>query len=249
MKVRTLTNDMGTSDSLGPSGIAELVGFKSIPEPGEELVVVENEKLAKEIVDSKIRQKLDHKQAEERIAMRQKEKSQLQNGKVEIREAKEIPAVIKVDALGSLQAIETALGDFPQDEVKLRVIRSGVGEVTEADVESVGPTGAVFCFSTKITQEANAIAKVTKTQIFQAKVIYELLDNARDFLSKFLEPKIETDIIGTAEILQVFKITNKKAANTVVAGCAVLSGSIHRSSVVRLMRGTAIVFEGKIFLL
>jgi len=211
------------------------------------LIVVENEKRAREVVEYRARHKLEEKQAEERMAVREKEKAQQDEPKREPTEVKEIPAVLKADVHGSIQAIESTLLDIPQDEVKLKIIRSGVGEVSEADVQSVAEYGGiVLAFNTKISAGAADLSRVAKIQIIESNVIYQVVDGCRDFLSGLLAPKMETEILGVAEVLQTFNITNKKAPYTLVAGCSITNGSIHRNSTVRVLRGGNVIHEGTI---
>ena len=133
-----------------------------------------------------------------------------------------IPIVVKGDVVGSLEALQNAFSEFPQDELKVKVIKSGVGEVTEADITSLeGQNGFLAAFNVKVPPKVAALATQLKIPIYQSNIIYTILDAVREYLGGKLKPVTEVEILGTAIIQKVFEIQNKKAGKSHVAGCLV----------------------------
>jgi translation initiation factor IF-2 len=156
--------------------------------------------------------------------------------------AKELKIVLKADVQGSLEAIKSALGKVPQNEVTLAVIHDAVGDITESDLTLAAASGAVVVgFNTKMEAPARRVADSTNVDVRQYKVIYELLDDMQKALTGMLEPEMVESILGHAEVAQIFT-----AQKTTIAGCRVVDGVMRRGSQARVLRGGAAVYDGKI---
>src|SRR5881409_2157103 len=236
-KVRAMVDDKGKNVGRAePSRPVEILGLPEVPEAGDVMRVVPDEKAAKALVAHNARERAAGIAAE-RPATLDEMFAQVKEGK-----AKELKLVLKADVQGSLEAIKGALAKVPQDEVGLQVIHDGVGDITESDLTLAAASGAVVIgFNTKMEAPARRAAESTNVDVRQYKVIYELLDDVQKALTGMLEPEMVESILGHAEVRQLFT-----AGKTTIAGCMVLDGVIRRSVKARLIRATAPVWEGSI---
>ena len=235
-RVRALVNDKGVElKEAGPSVPVEILGLDAAPEAGDEFAVVENEKQAREVTEYR-----REKEKKRVVAAGAKSLDQLFAiaGKTA---AKELPLVIKGDVQGSTEAIIGSLTKFHDDEVKVRVLHSGVGAITESDVTLAQATGAIIiAFNVRAMPKAKEMATSQKVDIRYYSIIYNLIDDIKAALSGLLTPEQREDFIGYAEIREVFNITKVGK----VAGCMVTDGIIKRGCKVRLLRDNVVVHEG-----
>ena len=238
-RVRALVDGRGQNlDEAGPSMPVEVLGLNGVPEAGDEIVVVDSENRARQVTD--FRQQI----ARDALATTVGQSTLEQMfSKIEQGEAKELPAVIKADVHGSLEAIVSALGGFANEEVAVRVLHAGVGGINESDVVLARASDAlVIGFNVRADAKAREIAKRDNVTLSYYSVIYELTDDIKAVLSGMLSPLLKEQFLGNAEILEVFSIgkTGK------VAGCRVTEGTIRRGSQVRLLRDNMVVYEGRL---
>src|SRR5881296_2002999 len=236
-KVRAMVDDKGKNVGRAePSRPVEILGLPEVPEAGDVMRVVGDEKAARTLVARNVRER-GAGAAAERPATLDEMFAQVKEGR-----SKELKIVLKVDVQGSLEAIKSALAKLPQDEVALSIIHEAVGDITESDLTLAAASNAVVIgFNTKMEAPARRVAESTKVDVRQYKVIYELLDDVQKALTGMLEPEMVETVLGHAEVRQIFT-----AGKTTIAGCMVLDGVIRRSVKARLIRATAPVWEGSI---
>ena len=236
-KVRAMVDDKGKNVGRAePSRPVEILGLPEVPEAGDVIRAVPDEKAAKALVAQNARERAGSATAE-RPATLDEMFAQVKEGK-----AKELKLVLKADVQGSLEAIKGALAKVPQDEVALSVIHDAVGDITESDLTLAAASGAVVIgFNTKMEAPARRVADSTNVDVRQYKVIYELLDDMQKALTGMLEPEMVESTLGHAEVRQIFT-----SGKTTIAGCMVVDGVIRRGAQARLLRGGTAVYDGKI---
>jgi translation initiation factor IF-2 len=232
-----MVDDRGeTVEEAGPSVPVEIQGLDGVPEAGDSLVVVENERRAREITEYRLRKKREQSQAVSARGSVEDMFSQLAAG-----EAKELPLVIKSDVHGSLEAIIAGINKFATDEVAVRVLHSGVGGITESDVTLAAASRAmVIGFNVRANAQARELAKRDGVEIRYHSIIYELLEEVKAGLSGLLAPEARETILGHAEIREVFNITKVGK----VAGCMVIDGQMRRGAKIRLLRDDVVIWNG-----
>ncbi|MCB1351636.1 MAG: translation initiation factor IF-2 [Rhodobacteraceae bacterium] len=239
-RVRALINDKGERvDEAGPSVPVEVLGLNGTPEAGDVLNVVENEGKAREISSYRERLARDKRAA----AGSATTLDQLLAKAKADQNVKELPVLVKSDVQGSAEAIVQALEKISTDEVRVRVLHSGVGAITETDVTLAEASGApIIGFNVRANAPARESANQKGVEIRYYSIIYDLVDDVKKAASGLLSPEIKERFIGYAEIRQVFKITGVGK----VAGCMVTEGVARRSAGVRLLRDNVVIHEGKL---
>ena len=239
-RVRALLNDKGERvDEAGPSVPVEVLGLSGTPEAGDVLNVVDDEARAREIASYRERMSRDRRAA---VGSATTLDQLLAKAKAD-RDLKELPIVVKSDVQGSAEAIVQALEKLSTDEVRIRVLHSGVGAVTESDVTLAEASGApIIGFNVRANAPARESANQKGVEIRYYSIIYNLVDDVKAAASGLLSPEIREKFIGYATILQVFKITGAGK----VAGCRVTEGVARRSAGVRLLRDNVVIHEGKL---
>jgi translation initiation factor IF-2 len=232
-RVRALINDVGDQvKEAGPSVPAEVLGFDSAPEAGDQFAVVENEARAREITDYRDRERRKRQAVAGQRGSLEQMMTQLQETGVQ-----EFPLVIKGDVQGSVEAISAALANLGTDEVRARVVHSGVGGITESDVSLASTSGAVLlAFNVRANTQAREHAARDGVEIRQYAVIYDLVDDIKAAMSGLLAPTVRETFLGNAEILEVFNISKVGK----VAGCRVSEGKVERGAHVRLIRDNVV---------
>ncbi len=234
-KIRAILNDNGQSvEKAEPSDPIEILGINGPSKAGDDFVVLETEKDAKSLCDARIN---ESKEIKSPISLNNQEIF-FKDSKVE-----ELNIIIKSDVQGSNEAIKNAVGLIKHDEVKPKIILSDIGMVTETDISLAKASNAILiAFNVKPTREAKKFAEQEKIVISSYNIIYEALDFVKNKMSGLLIPNVEENIIGTAEILEIFKVSKVGK----VAGTKVLEGEITQDSNARIVRDGAIIFNGKI---
>ncbi len=239
-RVRAMMDERGQIlEEAGPSLPVEVLGLDGAPEPGDQLVVVDNEARAREVTDYRVRMRREKSQ------IKTSSRSGLENmlAKIKEQKLKEFPFIVKADVQGSAEAITASLGKFANDEVAAKVIHQGVGGITESDVSLAKSTGAIIlAFNARAGKPVRDLAESEGVEIRYYSIIYNLLDDVKDILSGMLEPERKETFIGYAEILQVFSISKVGK----IAGCRVTEGTIKRGCGVRLLRDNVVIHEGKL---
>src|SRR5437773_8626769 len=236
-KVRAMVDDKGKNIGRAePSRPVEILGLPEVPEAGDVIRAVADEKAARALAAQNARERAASTAAEKPATLDEMF-AQVKEGK-----AKELKIVLKADVQGSLEAIKTALGKIPQNEVTLAVIHDAVGDITESDLTLAAASGAVVVgFNTKMEAPARRVADSTKVDVRLYKVIYELLEDVQKALTGMLEPEMVESTLGHAEVRQIFT-----AGKTTIAGCMVVDGLVRRGAQARLIRAGAPVYDGKI---
>ncbi|OOY04051.1 translation initiation factor IF-2 [Thioclava sp. F28-4] len=237
-KVRALINDKGDRvDEAGPSVPVEVLGINGTPEAGDVLNVVETEAQAREIAEYREQAAKDKRAAagaattlEQLMAKAKADES-----------VTELPVLVKADVQGSAEAIVQALEKVGNDEVRVRVLHSGVGAITESDITLAEASNApVIGFNVRANAPARNAANQKGVEIRYYSIIYDLVDDIKAAASGLLSAEIREHFIGYAEILEVFKVTGVGK----VAGCRVTEGVARRSAGVRLLRDNVVIHEG-----
>ncbi len=237
-KVRALINDHGERvEVAGPSVPVEVLGLSGTPQAGDVLNVVETEAQAREIADYRIKLARDKRAAagaattlEQLMAKAKADKS-----------VAELPILVKADVQGSAEAIAQAMDKIGNDEVRVRVLHSGVGAITESDIGLAEASGApVIGFNVRANAPARASANQKGVEIRYYSIIYDLVDDIKAAASGLLKNEIRETFIGYAKVLEVFKVSNVGK----VAGCLVTEGVAQRSAGVRLLRDDVVIHEG-----
>ena len=240
-KVRALLDDQGANvQAAGPSMPVEILGFSGSPEAGDRVGVVESEARAREITAYRDRQKRELAAARVGGA-----RSSLVDMMSQLKAAgrKEFPLVIKGDVQGSVEAILATLEKLNTDEVAARVLQAGVGGITESDVTLAEASDAIIIgFNVRALKEARAHAEQAGIEIRYYNIIYNLVDDVKAAMSGLLDPTLREDMLGNAQILEVFNISKVGK----VAGCRITDGKVERGAHVRLIRDNVVVHEGKL---
>ncbi len=236
-KVRALVDDQGDRvKEAGPSVPVEVLGLNGTPEAGDVLNVVEDEAKAREIADYRQRSAREKQAAQGARATLDQLLAQAQVGDVS-----ELPVLVKADVQGSSEAIIQALEKIGNDEVKVRVLHSGVGAITESDVTLAEASNApIIGFNVRANAPARTAANQKGVEIRYYSIIYDLVDDVKAAASGLLSAEVREKFIGYAKIQQVFKVTGVGK----VAGCMVTEGVARRSAGVRLLRDNVVIHEG-----
>ncbi|MGC9033161.1 MAG: translation initiation factor IF-2 [Thermosulfidibacteraceae bacterium] len=238
-KVRAMTNELGERlKEAGPSTPVEVLGLSDVPLAGDAFLVVKNEKVAREISEER-REKAKELSLEGSKALTIEEiMKKLSEG-----ESKELRMIVKADVQGSLEAIREVLDRLSIDEVKVNIIHSGIGAITETDIMLAKASGAIIVgFNVRPDAQARKVLEREKVEARTYRVIYDIVEDIKKIMLGMLEPEEKEVILGRAEIRQVFKVP--KVGN--VAGCYVLEGKIARNSRIRIIRDGVIVYDGKL---
>ncbi len=238
-KVRAMSDDKGQQvKEAGPAYPVEVLGLNGVPEPGDKFNVVESEARAREIAEFRARQRREKAAAKSSGTSLEQMMAQLQDSEI-----KELPIVLKGDVQGSIEAIVGSLEKMSTDEVRVRVLHTGVGGISESDVILAEASSApVIGFNVRANKQARDEAERSKVEIRYYSVIYDLLDDLKAVLSGMLEPELRETFLGNAEILEVFSISKHGK----VAGCRVTEGSVKRGAKVRLIRDDVVIHEGEL---
>ncbi len=236
-RVRALVSDNGTSvESAGPSIPVEVLGLSAIPHAGDETIVVPDEKRAREV--ALFRQ---GKFRDVKLARRQKNSLEGIFENMAASETKVLNVVLKADVQGSVEAIADALVKLSNDEVSVAVIASGVGGITESDVHlALASQAFLVGFNVRADAGAKRLAEQESVDLHYYSVIYDIVDQVKAALSGMLAPQFKEEIIGIAEVRDVFRSPKLGA----IAGCMVVEGVIKRNNPIRVLRDNVVIYEG-----
>ena len=234
-KVRAIINDQGKNiDKAEPATPVEILGINGAAKAGDDFIVLKNEKEAKSLCEARIQESKDGKNPLNFVT---------QDSAFKDTASEELNIIVKSDVHGSSEAIKNAINQIKHDEVKPKILLSDIGMVTETDVTLAKASNAVLiAFNVKPSKEAKKRAEQEKITISSYNIIYEVLDFIKSKMSGLLTPEVDEKIIGTAEILEIFKVSKVGK----VAGSKVTEGEITQDSNARVIRDGAIVFHGKI---
>ena len=234
-RIRTLKNDQGVNIiSAGPSTPVEITGLNGSPAAGDKFMAFESEKEAKEIAEKREIEAKNQKQKKEVVSFDDLF-NKIKGG------AKEIKVVLKCDVRGSEEAVKSALEKLSTDEVKIRVIRSGIGGITESDVILANASDAVVIgFNVVPSNITKDVAKEYGVEIRLYQIIYKLVEEMELAMKGMLDPEYEEKVLGTASIKRMFKFSKVGS----IAGCIVTSGIIKNKAQVRVIRDGVIIYDG-----
>ncbi len=243
-RVRALIGDTGAQMKEAPPSMpVEVLGFNGTPEAGDRVAVVDSEARAREITDYRERQRRDRLAARGAASGAGRSLAEMMRELKEGAGRKEFPLVIKGDVQGSVEAIVGSLEKVGNEEVRARVLSSGVGAITESDVTLAQASGAVVIgFNVRAHKEAREAAERTGVEIRYYNIIYNLMDDVKDAMSGLLAPTLRETMLGNAQILEIFNVSKVGK----IAGCRVTDGTIERGANVRLIRDNVVVHEGKL---
>ena len=238
-KIRAMIDEGKQSiDEAGPSIPVEILGLDETPNAGDEFFVVADERKAKEIAELRIT-----KARHERMSRQQAAKLENMFTDMSTEQVSKLNLIVKTDVRGSLEAINSALNDFATDEVAVDIVASGVGGITESDINLALTTGAIVLgFNVRAGGSARALAEKEEIEVRYYSVIYNLLDEVKQALSGMLAPETKEEIVGIAEVRDVFRSPKFGA----IAGCMVTEGTVYRNKPIRVLRDDVVIYQGEL---
>jgi len=238
-KVKALINDRGVKvRTAAPSDAVQCLGLTDVPGAGDAFMVYSDERAARSISEQR-------REAQRRKQLATSRRVSLDDllRETSPEQKQVLPVVLKADVQGTLEAVEQALGEIKSDKVEIKIILAGVGNITENDVLLASAShGVVIGFNVSSQGGAAAAARREGVEIRLYDVIYELLDDVRRALTGMLEPETRENVLGRAEVRQIFTVGRR----TRVAGCVVLSGRIRRGARTRVLRGEEVIYQGSL---
>ncbi len=234
-KVRAIIDDTGNQINQAlPSTPVEVLGINGAAKSGDDFLVLDTEKEAKSLSAARVEETRTSKSP---LAMFTQESA------FKDKKSEDLNIIVKSDVHGSSEAIKSAINQINHDEIKTKIILSDVGMVTESDVNLSKASNAILiAFNVKPSKEAKKIAEQNKVKISSFNIIYELIDFVKSQMSGLLSPEIEEKVIGSAEILEIFKVSKVGK----VAGSRVIDGEITQDALARIIRDGSIIYNGKI---
>ncbi len=236
-RVRAITNERGQQlQEAGPSEPVEIMGLEGVPEPGDVLNVVENENRAREVANYRARAKKQKSTGQSRTG------TSLESMMAKFKDstAKELPILIKADVQGSAEAIVGSLEKLAHEEVRARIVLSGVGAINESDVQLAKGSGApIIGFNVRASKEARDLAEREGVEIRYYNIIYDLIDDIKGVMSGMLAPLTRETFLGNAQVLEVFQISKVGK----VAGVKVTEGVVRKGAKVRILRDNVVIQE------
>ena len=238
-RVRVMTNDKGrTVKTAGPSVPVEITGLADVPAPGDEFNAVSDERMARELVEQR-------RQAEKDAAAQLNTKITLDNlfAMMQEGEMKDLNLIVKADVQGSAEALKASLLKLSNDEVRVKVIHTGVGAVNESDILLASTANAIIIgFNVRPDAAAQASAQRAKVDVRMYRVIYDAINEIEAALKGMLAPKYQEVVIGHAEVRQTYKVS----AIGTIAGCYVKDGKVTRDAQVRVLRDHIVLHQGSV---
>ncbi len=238
-RVRAMLDENGQPvEEAGPSIPVEILGLDGTPDAGDQFAVVESEKRAREVAQFRQEKSREHKLQRQQAAKLDNMFESMTAG-----EKKTLNLVVKADVRGSLEAIQSALQDLGNQEVQVNIVSSGVGGITETDVNLAVTTEAViFGFNVRADGAARRLIETEGVDLRYYNVIYDLIDDVKQALSGMLAPEMREEILGIAEVREVFR--SPKFGQ--IAGCMVIEGTVYRSKPIRVLRDNVVIFQGEL---
>ena len=238
-RIRTMTNDKGKKvKSAGPSTPVEITGLTTVPNAGDTFYEVKDEKTAKHLIEKRRVQEREKELSTNSMVTLDDLFNQIEEGKL-----KQLNLIVKADVQGSVEAVKTSLEKLSNDEVRVKVIHSSVGAITETDVTLAKVSNAIIIgFNVRPDVLAKQEAEKDDVEIKLYSVIYNAIEDVEQAMKGMLDPEYKEVIIGNAEVRQVFKVSNVGT----IAGCYVTDGKIARNSIVRVIRDNVVLHEGKL---
>jgi translation initiation factor IF-2 len=238
-RIRNMFDENGESiKAAGPSTPVVVLGLSKTPKAGDDFLVVKNERKAREVAEFRQGRSRESKLAQQQATKLEDVFSQMTEA-----EGGVVPVLIKSDVHGSTEALRDALLKLSTDEVKVKIIASGVGGITESDATLAAASKAVVIgFNVRADSAARTAIKESGVDVRYYSIIYEAIDDVKAALSGLLAPEIRETIVGLAEVKEVFQ--SPKLGN--IAGCIVTEGYVKRSNPIRVLRDNVVIYEGEL---
>ncbi len=238
-RVRAMLDESANQlEAAGPSTPVEILGLSGAPNAGDEAIVVPNERKAREIAMFRQGKFRDVKLARQQAAKLENMFSQMEEG-----ETNTLNIVLKADVQGSVEAINDALTKLSTDEVQVKIVASGVGGITESDANlAVASNAIIIGFNVRADAVAKRVVEESELDLRYYSVIYDLIDEIRQAMTGMLAPEFKEEIIGLAEVRDVFRSPKFGA----VAGCMVVDGVVKRNNPIRVLRDNVVIYEGEL---
>ncbi len=238
-RVRSLMNEHGEQlTEAGPAIPVQVLGLSGTPGAGDEATVVENERKAREVATHRQAKSRDAKLARQQAAKLENMFNQMEEGEVST-----VNVVLKADVKGSAEAIVDSLHKLSTDEVKVAIVASGVGGITESDANLAMASNAILIgFNVRADAVAKRLINEESINLHYYSVIYDLIDEVKAAMSGKLAPEFKEEIVGLAEVRDVFKSPKIGA----IAGCMVTEGTVKRSNPIRVLRDNVVIYEGEL---
>lgn len=238
-RVRAMVSDIGRRVKVaGPSTPVEITGLNEVPQAGDRFMAFADEKKARQIGESRAQEALVAQRGEKSKFSLEDLFQQIQEGDV-----KEINLIVKADVQGSVEAMAASLRKIDVEGVKVKIIHTGVGAITESDIILASASNAIVIgFNVRPDVNAKRTAELEKVDVRLHRIIYKVIEEIESAMQGMLDPEFEEKVIGQAEVRQTFKVTKVGT----IAGCYVIDGKITRDSGVRIIRDGVVVFEGKL---
>ncbi len=238
-RVRSLMNEHGEMlTEAGPAIPVQVLGLSGTPGAGDEATVVENERKAREVATHRQAKSRDAKLARQQAAKLENMFNQMEEGEVST-----VNVVLKTDVKGSAEAIVDSLHNLSTEEVKVAIVASGVGGITESDANLAMASNAILIgFNVRADAVAKRLINEESINLHYYSVIYDLIDEVKGAMSGMLAPEFKEEIVGLAEVRDVFKSPKIGA----IAGCMVTEGTVKRSNPIRVLRDNVVIYEGEL---
>ena len=238
-RIRSMVNDKGKKvKSAGPSMPVEIMGLTEVPEAGDIFYEVKDEKTAKHLIEKRKRQAREKSINNTTKVTLDNLFSQMEEGNLKV-----LNLIVKADVQGSVEAVKQSLEKLTNEEVKVKVIHSAAGAITESDVMLAKVSNAIIIgFNVRPIPSAKDMAERDEVEIKQYSIIYQVIEDVESAMKGMLDPKYQEKIIGNAEVRQIFKISNVGT----IAGAYVLSGKVERNAGVRVIRDNVVIHDGKL---
>ncbi len=238
-RVRALLNERGARiEAAGPSTPVQIMGFSGMPQVGDAFAVVESESLAREIGSRRRQMRREHEFRQAKPITLEDIYDQIKEGEIQ-----ELPVIVKGDVGGSVEALSDSLLRLENDEVKIRIIHTGIGAINESDVLLATASNAIIIgFHVRPNAQARALAEREKVDVRLYDIIYRVIQDVTDALEGMLKPDIEEQVVGVVEVREIFRAP--RVGN--IAGCYVQSGNVARNANIRLIRDGIVVYESTV---
>lgn len=238
-RVRAMMDENGKPiEEAGPSIPVEILGLDGTPDAGDQFAVLENEKRARELADSRQEKLRDSKLQRQQAAKLDNMFESMTAG-----EKKTLNVVVKADVRGSLEALQSALLELGNDEVQVNIVSGGVGGIAETDINlAMTSEAVVFGFNVRADASARRLVEAEGVDLRYYNVIYDLIDDVKQALTGMLPPEMREEIVGIAEVRDVFR--SPKFGQ--IAGCMVTEGTVYRSKPIRVLRDNVVIYQGEL---
>jgi len=237
-KVRALLNDRGVQmESAGPSIPVEVIGLSGVPMAGDELIALKDEKDAKQVSEHRIQKHRSKELAKTSRLSLDKLYEKMQEGEI-----KDLNLILKADVHGSIEALSDSLTKLSNEEVKINIVHSGSGTIAESDVSLAAVSNAIIIgFSVRPTSKVQALASEENVDMRYYNVIYDVIKDVKDAIAGMMASTFEEHILGKADVREIFHVPKVGT----IAGCHVTEGKIERGQLIRILRDSVVLYEGR----